>query len=309
MSETSVTPDDCHVKEESQLPTPETLPMIEQNNPQSFQPPFPSHDLGAHDMTKIPFSDFLRDVLYEQNTNRAEAQGLAVLDFCDDANLGLDFKDFDFNLLNSWNFEAPQNMLDPAPVSADIAVTATNNTTTTTNPEMDTMRSALVKIWTESPWRWVPQRTDSAYTEQSNLPLPSSDTQGAQVMTDRVVKDTLQTSCRDQILAIILSTCRDNSMVNKVASSFPSAEMMDSWIHVFLAAHLCQVSSWIHYGTFSLNQQSPEWLAIATAAGVALAPVPALRRFGFALQEAVRISIPGRVNYMLTSRDFRWHRS
>ncbi|KAK3983920.1 zinc finger protein klf1 [Cladorrhinum sp. PSN332] len=288
MSETSVTPDNHLVKEESQLPTPETLPLVDQNISQSFHPPYPGHDLGQQDITKLPFSDFLRDVLYEGNSARAaEVPGLAVLDFCDDVNL--DFKDFDFTLLNNWNFDVTQsNMLDPGLGSADTSAGSNSN------PEMDSMRSALVKIWTESPWRWVPQRTDSAYIEQSNLPLPSKDSQGARVMTDRVVKDTLHASCRDQILAIVLSTCRENSMVNRVASSFPSAEMMDSWIHVFLAAHLCQVSSWIHHGTFSLNKQSPEWLAIATAAGVALAPVATLRRFGFALQEAVRITIPSR---------------
>ncbi|KAK4230534.1 putative transcription factor [Podospora fimiseda] len=250
-SETSVTPDNDLVKEESHLP--------------------------------LPFSDFMRDVLSDGHSGRAaEVPGLAVLDFCDDVNL--DFKDFDFGLLNNWNFEVTQNSrLEPVPD------THNNN-----NSGIDTIPSALVKVWTDSPWRWVPQRTDNAYHEQSNLPLPSKDAQAPGVTTDRVIKDTLHTSCRDKILAIVLSTCRENSMVNRVASSFPSAEMMDSWIHVFLAAHLCQVSSWIHYGTFSLNKQSPEWLAIATAAGVAFAPVATLRRFGFALQEAVRITIPNR---------------
>ena len=35
-------------------------------------------------------------------------------------------------------------------------------------------------------------------------------------------------------------------------------------------------------------------LAMAAAAGAVLAPIPALRRFGFALQEAVRVTIPNR---------------
>ncbi|KAK4168553.1 zinc finger protein klf1 [Cladorrhinum sp. PSN259] len=285
--ETSQTPDSHLIREESQLQTPETIPLGELNNQQSFHPLFPSQDLGQHDLTKLPFSDFLRDVLYEGHSTRTtEVPGLAVLDFCDDVNL--DFKDFDFGLLNNWNFEVTHNnMLDPALGSPEPGASINN-------PKMDSMRSALVKIWTESPWRWVPQRTDNAYIEQSNLPLPSKHVRGTEVMADRVVQDTLHSSCRDQILAIVLSTCRDNSMVNRVTSSFPSGGMMDSWIHVFLAAHICQVSSWIHYGSFSLNKQSPEWLAIATAAGFALAPVATLRRFGFALQEAVRISIPSR---------------
>lgn len=41
-------------------------------------------------------------------------------------------------------------------------------------------------------------------------------------------------------------------------------------------------------GTFTLNEQRPEWLATVTAAGSVMTPVPILRRFGYAIQEAVR---------------------
>ncbi|KAK4199140.1 putative transcription factor [Triangularia verruculosa] len=283
LASNSVTPDDRQFNEESQLPTPETL--MDQSNSDNFnRGQVNYHNQGLNimnpDMEKVPFSDFLRDVLYDQSLEssaRMEAQGLAVLDFCDDVNL--DFRDFDFGLLNNWNPDATQNVPD--------------STNGDNSAEVAAMRSKLVKIWTESPWRWVPKTTDSGYTEQSNLPLLSKDAHGA-IKPDRVVKDTLHSSNRDKILAIVLSTCRENRMVNRVASSFPSADMMDTWIHIFLAAHMCQVSSWIHYGSFSMNQQSPEWLAMATAAGAVLAPVTTLRRFGFALQEAVRVSIPGR---------------
>jgi hypothetical protein len=208
-----------------------------------------------------------------------EASGLAALGFYDDANL--DFDAFDFDILDHWNLDAPQSEADQTAANAqDPAGVAA-------------MRSALVKIWTESPWRWSPQKTDNCYNEQPNLPLPSSDAHRVQLHSnrpavDRVVKDKLLGSCRDKILAIVLSTCREKLMENRVAASFPSADTMDSWINLFLAAHHCQVSSWIHYGSLSLNSQCPEWLAMAAAAGAVLTPVPAFRKFGLALQEAVR---------------------
>ncbi|KAL2017895.1 hypothetical protein VTK56DRAFT_1551 [Thermocarpiscus australiensis] len=274
-------------RDECQFPTPAT--SLDQSNPDTLRS-YPDNDVEhvVQDNTRAPFPDFLRDVLYDQSLGNAarlaEAQGPPVLDFYDDANL--DFKEFDFGLLDHWNFDAARTMADPAAGSEDpVGMTA--------------MRSALVKMWTESPWRWTPQKTDSGYREHSNLPLPPKDARGAGnrgsgTAAYRVCKDTLHSSCRDKILAIVLSTCRDNSMANRVASSFPSADAMDSWIHIFLAAHLCQVSSWIHYGSLSLNNQLPEWLAIAVAAGAILTPVPTVRGFGFALQEAVRIAIPGR---------------
>jgi hypothetical protein len=273
------------VKEEVQLqlPTPETL--MESSQADGFQPYYSNTMMnGMIDMTKIPFSDFLREVMFDQaiadNLRMGEVQGLDVLDFCDDANL--EMNDMDFGVLNAWNIDGVQpNAGMPELLGPEDGMDVTK------------MRSDLVKIWTESPWRWSPTKTDNGFEEQTNLPLTSRDITGSQMQEgsrrlDRVITDSLHPSGRDKILAIVLNTCRNDGTMNRVASSFPSAELMDSWIHIFLASHLCQVSSFIHYGSFSLNSQWPEWLAIAASAGAALANVPTLRRFGFALQEAVR---------------------
>jgi hypothetical protein len=236
-----------------------------------------------HQQASAPFPDFLCDILYEQplgNPSRPpDAQGLSTLDFYDDGNL--DFNEFDFNLLN-WNIDTAQATPDDPAGPEDPA-------------GMAEMRSALDTLWTESPWRWTPGKTDNCYTEQSNLPLPSSDADSSKTHDDRaaggwVANNTLRASCRDKILAIVLGTCRESRMANRVASSFPSADTMDSWINIFMAAHMSQVASWIHPGSFSINSQWPEWLAVAAAAGAVLTPVPAFRRFGLALQEAIRES-------------------
>lgn len=271
-------------KEVAQLPTPET--SLGHSSSQDNFRSYPGGDMEQADQghAKAPFSDFLRDVLYDQSFGGSsgplvEAQWPAVLDFYDDTNL--DLEELDFGLLNDWTFGASREC------------TADQNACPEDPVGMTAMRAALVKIWTESPWRWTPQKTDSAYTEHSNLPLPSNEAHGAPLQgnaaaVDRVCNDTLHAACRDKILATVLGTCRDRSTADRVTSSFPSTDAMDSWINIFLAAHLCQVSSWIHYGSFSLNSQCPEWLAMAAAAGAVLTPVPSFRRFGFALQEAVR---------------------
>jgi hypothetical protein len=240
-------------------------------------------EYADHQQATTQFPDFLCDVLYEQpmgNPSRLPGtQGLSTLDFYDDANL--DFNEFDFNLLN-WS-------LDTAQVTPE-------DTASCEDPAgMAEMRSTLDTLWTESPWRWTPGKTDNCYTEQSNLPLPSSDADSPDSHDGRVAggwvaNNTLRASCRDKILAIVLGTCRESRMANRVASSFPSAYTMDSWINIFMAAHMSQVASWIHPGSFSINSQWPEWLAVAAAAGAVLTPVPAFRRFGLALQEAIRES-------------------
>lgn len=277
-------------EKETQLPTPETMmdqtnqSMMEHGNTEASQPPYPGSDMV--DVTPLPFTDFLRDVLFDQSLSNpdrsAEAHGLAVLDFCD--NTHLDLNDLDFSLLDNWN---PQgNFPDSDPTAFNIHPAQANSV------EIEAMRSKLVKVWTDSPWRWSPRKTDTFFQERLDLQVPSASIEETGTRSvDRVIAEQLNPAGRDKILGTVLSICRDNGSMTRVASSFPSTEMMDSWIHIFLASHLCTVSAWIHYGSFSLNTRWPEWLAMAAAAGAFLVPIPAIRRFGLALQETVRLTI------------------
>ncbi|KAK4147648.1 zinc finger protein klf1 [Dichotomopilus funicola] len=251
---------------------------------------------AAQEGVTAEFPDFLRGVLYAPNqpvpnaSRVPDTQDPFALDFYDDTTL--DFNEFNFNLLNHWNVGPAQSTAAAEPTTAP-----DNNRDPAGVADVSQIKANLIKIWDESPWRWIPQNTDNRYTDQSHLPLPTNVVQdkdtpsrgaptGAPTI-NRVSKETLRPSCRDRILAIVLSTCREARMANRVASSFPSAETMDSWINLFLAAHMRQPSSWIHYGSFSLNAQWPEFLVSAVAAGAVLTPVPAFRRFAFALQEAI----------------------
>lgn len=278
--------------EAAQLPTPEN--MLDQNNPDGYQASYHQNQ-NMVDMNRLPFSDFLRDVLYDQhqqqqqqmdNQKMAEAQGLAVLDFCDDANL--EMNDLDFGMLDNWNIGNVHGMLATDPNLANYVSSQPEDTA-----DMSRMRQRLVKIWTNSPWRWMPDgHKDNIHNQKSGLPL--ADIHSTQLKPDRIIHDKLDSSGRDKILAIVLSTCQNNVMLSRVASSFPSTDVMDSLVHIFLAWHLCQVSEFIHFGTFALNAQCPEWTAVAASAGGILTSVQSLRKFGFALQEAVRVTIPNR---------------
>lgn len=270
----------------------DSLIMDDEDNPDGYHGSYPQNQ-NMVDMNRLPFSDFLRDVLYDQQQQQqqqmdsqkmAEAQGLAVLDFCDDANL--EMNDLDFGMLDNWNIGNVHGMLATDPNLANY-VSQPEDTA-----DMSRMRQRLVKIWTNSPWRWMPDgHKDNIHNQKSGLPL--ADINSTQLKPDRIIHDKLDSSGRDKILAIVLSTCQNNVMLSRVASSFPSTEVMDSLVHIFLAWHLCQVSEFIHFGTFALNAQCPEWTAVAASAGGILTSVQSLRKFGFALQEAVRKDIDG----------------
>jgi hypothetical protein len=223
------------------------------------------------------FSDFLRGVMFPDEDANFTREGLAVLDFCDNANVELN--DIDFGILNTFNSGVYGAVTGSHGGGPQISPTT----------DMSKIRTQLVDIWTNSPWRWDPKRQDSSTGEQGNLLKVAVSDLGV----DRVVQEKLEQSGRDKILSIVLSTCSsEKGMLSRIATSFPSLDVMDSLIHIFLASHLCQVSEFIDFGCLNLSEQCPEWLACAASAGAVLAPSSTLRKFGLALQEAVRKLLP-----------------
>ncbi|KAI5465861.1 hypothetical protein BGZ63DRAFT_411326 [Mariannaea sp. PMI_226] len=272
--------------EVGQMTTPDAV--IDQGASEHYNQNEDSNSKVFMNIDRLPFGDFLRDILYEQHMDSsdklAENPGLAVLDFCDDANLEL--SDFDFNTLETWNADNGVSM----PMQQETPETDTS-------VDLAQMRERVVKVWTDSPWRWQPKGPENTYDEASNLPVPPGNAASLQVQEagkwmDRVVNEKLEQSLRDRVLGLVLKACRQGSIFNRVAASFPSCELMDTMIHIFLHFHACQVTGWIHFPTFKLNSQWHEWIAAAAAAGAVLAPSPTLRRFGLALQESYRITIP-----------------
>ena len=229
---------------------------------------------------------------YDQPARMPDNQGLAVLDFCNDTNMEL--SDMDFGLLDHWNTDG---------MGATNAIPAQQET-----PKSDTsadmahmhMRQNLVTAWDVSPWRWDPVAKDNAFGEQGNLPVSKKEVASIQAQTSkgglrRVIDQKLDFAARDGVLALVLGACQPDAMSSRISGSFPSADLLDTMLHVFLNSHTNLVSDYIHFPTFKLNEQEPEWIAGAAAAGAVLTPIPTLRKFGYALQESVRIVMPRRV--------------
>ncbi|PHH69008.1 hypothetical protein CDD82_130 [Ophiocordyceps australis] len=293
-SSSSNTPRSQHTPsrpDDGQLPTPDTATDNVFSQPLG-RPSALSNVVMGINLNHSPFSDFLRDILYQQPFDPArcsDTQSLAPLDFCDNSNLEL--TDVDFGLLDYWNLDCMTQGTLPIPESG--------HHTSEDAAGISQMRPSLVQAWAVSPWRWDPKSNDTGYKEQGFLPLSAKDTSSAQFLESRnrlqrVVSEKLEQPSRDRVLAIVLSTCGKNLTANRVASSFPTVEVLDVLVHTFLAAQACQVDEWIHFPTLKLNEQWPEWIAMAAAMGGALTPMPTLRKFGFAVQEAVRVTIPSR---------------
>ena len=226
-----------------------------------------------------PFSDFLRDVLFEQPFDPTKVdvdQGMAILDFRND--IDLDLTELDYGLLDHWSVDGAAGHGGQAQWS---------------NRSVEKMRHSLVSAYTDSSWRWDPQSQDSGYTEQGNLPVPGSDQLRAQLQQTRqgmprLVQDALTSAARDEVLSMVLSTCRQKATASRIQSSFPPTDILDTLMQIYFTSHDNQVSSCIHFPTLQLRDQWPEWVAITAAAGAIRTGIPTLKKFGYALQEAVR---------------------
>lgn len=236
------------------------------------------------DPDRLPFADFLRHVLYEGGAadpgKTSPIQGLIALDFCD--NSSLDLIDGDFGLLDKWNAEGTAQSDWPIRETQGQADHALDITQT---------RRDLVKIWTNSPYSRDSDASDAGSSDQRNSrlsPGSSEKWQGRREQFSMISHQKLDQSSRDRALVIVLGASRQLIISNRLASSFPSLDLMDVLVSSFLSNLANQPSEWIHLPTFGLNTQPHEWIAIAAASGAVTSPIPGLRRFGFALQEAVR---------------------
>ena len=208
----------------------------------------------------------------------------------------LDFNDMDFGWINSqnskvsaWNFNSFPEQVEPLDRGQQ-------------TPDVRSGITAGAEAFERSLWRWAPQKQEHAYAEQGNLSLPYKDIQNLDTWPSPEILDhRLEHNSRDRILAMLLSTC-EPANAERVVTSFPSAELLDSFMHLFFRAELSRTDSWIHLPTFKPQAQRPELNGIVVAAGAILSTVSTVRKLGFAIQEAVRLSV-SRIVCLLKSSD------
>jgi len=161
---------------------------------------------------------------------------------------------------------------------------------TASPPPANTKQLVLgVEAFKRSHLRWTPTRDSWADVENAGLSVPS-DTRPPIPMNRRSINLRLDHSARDRILAVVLCTCGFNNRLQAV-SSFPPAEMFDNLMNRYFHYQRESHDAWIHPASFNPSAASPELLTIIVAAGAVLTPVPAIRKLGYSLQEAVRTSL------------------
>ncbi|KAF2160745.1 hypothetical protein M409DRAFT_70274 [Zasmidium cellare ATCC 36951] len=203
-----------------------------------------------------------------------------LFDFGVDTNMELN--DLDLSFLDTYNNANPFDLRTPSIGFPTTGSDIMPSFTSAPAPPMDT--TALPKA---SVWRFRPLSKDSGSAEQENLSLP---TPTSLDIDRRVTCEPLSQTSRDRILAMILSTCKPNSIPRAVAC-FPSIGLLDSLFQFSLTSPGSHAKHWIHASTLLTGQTRPEVLAAIVAAGAVLTPDSSIRKLGYAIQEAIRTAI------------------
>jgi hypothetical protein len=268
-----------------------------ESNPMDVPPTHPINNTML-DIDESSLAGFLRNVMMPTSPNALAVVGAHPMEFIQQnyyigrdvfqfgMNSSMEFNDMDFGWMNSqntrqttWNYGAVPELEGQHPVRG------------TRTPDMSTGINAGAEAFQKSIWQWEPGQKDGNHAEQANLSLPIKDMQSLDLRSGPDVLDqTLEQMSRDQILAMLLSCCKPANIA-RIVESFPSAELLDSLMHSFFRCEVRRTDSWIHIPTFRVQSQRPTFNGMVVAAGAVLSGVPALRKLGFALQEAVHIAL------------------
>lgn len=146
---------------------------------------------------------------------------------------------------------------------------------------------------------WNPRPGDSN-SETESLQLPSNVRSEvlSTIHNSHLVlkKDDMTLSTRDRILAMIYSRT-SKSIWERLSATFESVDVLKAITHhALLHMQEQQMIPFIHLASFNLNEQRPELLGALLAYGAVNLPSATMRKFGYGMQELVRLAVNQKVD-------------
>ena len=235
------------------------------------RPPELTHGMGTPDSTfhSIP------------------GQGVDAAAFGDVLDFGnqysLDFNEIDFSIFDSLDTEYQPMHRSP-----------TSNVSTDQGPS-STASMFLIggfEAFQRSLWYWNPtQRRSRGIDERENLKQPIS-TAGAGT-DQKLGNESIDQTTRDRFLFIVAESFKlANSTTSTQTSFFPSEKILNDLLQFSLAEQYIAIDSWIHSHFFQSKEARVPLLASLVAQGAVHSALPAVQKFGYTFQEAVRMKGP-----------------
>ncbi|CAA9965743.1 C6 transcription factor RegA [Pyrenophora teres f. maculata] len=244
------------------------------NSMSFFDSSMPQYDATPGQNPFLP--DYFRNMPPYDAFFSGQATPRGIMDLSFDIDVGL--TECDLGLLDQYNFQVP--------FAADTPSTDTYGADQ--HPSETDTAPVRAEAFKQSIWRYLPQRSRNPNAEQVNLAFTDTERDRRSHITRRIVAEKLPRVSRDRLMALVLGTCSTEN-IKKIASAFPSIELLDGLIQYFLSSPSLEAQLWFHLPTFSPSNLNPELLASIVSAGAASIPDISLRKLGYALHEASRI--------------------
>ena len=262
------------------------------------------------DIDDSSLAEFLQDIMTRGSPNYAkdnqsvdllpQNSSWDVLNFGIDSSL--DFNDMDLGWIAShnqaamFNYDMLSDLNDPPLDLGQVT------------PDVQPSINLGAEAFRKSLWTWLPGQLEHAFMEVSNLSLTNKDMEGLESRgSPEIIDHQLEQSSRDDILAMVLSMNSQHGGISRVIMSFPSTQLLNRLMHLFLKSETTNAHSWIHLPTFCPRNQGPVFNGIVVASGAVLSAVPTglfpstgsqiiltllVRKLGLAIQETVRLALP-----------------
>ncbi|EEU33956.1 uncharacterized protein NECHADRAFT_88030 [Fusarium vanettenii 77-13-4] len=158
-----------------------------------------------------------------------------------------------------------------------------------------TISSEAVKAYDHALGNWRPRPRDYLTQDIMSLsitPKEQTSMRGRMGYFDpTVIPDQIPSARRDEMV-IVASHCFATSRSTQPIPCFPSVEILDELLKIFLTAQKDQPMSFIHIPHFSVSSCEISLLMACIAAGAASSPNLTAHRFGLALVEVLRRDLP-----------------
>lgn len=201
----------------------------------------------------------------------------------------------DFDTSDFGPFELPFNERPEIPTREPPQVDLTSAESAPSTSSKDHVALGAEAYRQSSLGHWEPGPSDHSAAELEHLAFVSAsqgiDLESRSMLSGESLIQPIQRTTRDRLLAMLLSTCRPEH-THLVSRAFPSAELLNDLLVRFASDHRNQPDASVHLPTLKTSEAWPVFLASIIAMGALRTGDRALHRFGFALQEAVRTTLP-----------------
>ncbi|KAK5697728.1 hypothetical protein LTR17_023845 [Elasticomyces elasticus] len=244
------------------------------------------HQPPAFNAATMDFPDFFEQVMMPGNEVPQQGWMMPpdVSNFTSDLNF--DGGDFDFSFLAS-GLTRPSTAQGIRPEFNGMVAEKDANT-----PSDVHLRAEAFK---KNPWswnHWIPERNSSSFSGQDTIDIRQVDrvSSSDQLTTPdsvRLVHCDLRHAERDRMIRVVTQVA--NTRVTM--PSFPSLELLEDLVDIFLLQDSSAIDSYIHSATFVSGKARTELLLAMVAAGARYVSLSPVWKMGLVIQEVVRIAV------------------